>query len=70
MITIIIINKIIINKNNKILIHPWVTIKSIGVSDRFRDLAGLCIDDLAPLRHITAESISEKAILHRIMFIV
>ena len=40
------------------------------MSVRLNDLIGLWKVDLAPLRHITAESMREKATLHRIILIV
>ena len=47
-----------------------LTTRCSGCSARFSSLAGWWNDDLAPRRHITVESISEKAILHRMKFII
>ena len=42
----------------------------MGLSIRLSAFTGLWKDDLAPLKHMIAESMSEKATLLRIIFIV
>ena len=42
----------------------------MGLSIRLSTFTGLWKDDLAPLKHMIAESMSEKATLLRIIFIV